>query len=154
MRKVWIAAVALVAYSAILIRVVVFKAIPIIRIGHLRLRFGGPHTGQPNLVPFRTLAGYLNGRANHLIVMVNILGNIVPFAPVGFLAPFVFRRMTWRKALLFAIAVGLAMESMEALFRVGIFDVDDVMLNALGVMIGYWIFAMFAKRGRPEWRSS
>jgi glycopeptide antibiotics resistance protein len=63
--------------------------------------------------------------------------------PVGFLAPFIFRRMTWHKSLILAIATGLAMETMEVVFRVGIFDVDDIILNAFGVMMGYWVLAMF-----------
>src|SRR4051812_32628733 len=52
---------ALIAYSAILVRFVVFKAIPTIRIGHLRLRFGGSHTGPGNFVPFKTIVPQLIG---------------------------------------------------------------------------------------------
>ena len=139
--------IALVAYGMILIRVIVFKAIPVIRVGHLRFKFSHQHTGPPNLVPFRTIGTYLHGGSSQLIAMVNLVGNIVLFVPVGFLAPLVYRRMTWRKALILAVGVGLAMEGMEALFRVGIFDVDDIMLNALGVMIGFGVFASVAARG-------
>lgn len=35
---------------------------------------------------------------------------------------------------------------MELIFRVGIFDVDDVMTNALGVMLGNGVLAMFKHR--------
>jgi glycopeptide antibiotics resistance protein len=152
MRKRWISVVALVAYSAILIRVVVFKAVPVIRIGHLRFRFSGQHTGEPNLVPFRTLTSYLHGRSGHLIGTVNLVGNIALFVPVGFLASLVYRRMTRQTALMLAVAVGLATEGMEAVFRVGIFDVDDMILNALGVMIGYGLFAIVEGRMRPRLR--
>jgi glycopeptide antibiotics resistance protein len=37
---------------------------------------------------------------------------------------------------------------MEVVFRVGIFDVDDIILNAFGVMIGYWAYAMLNQRMR------
>jgi glycopeptide antibiotics resistance protein len=127
---------------------VVFKGAPILHIGHLRLKFNDPHTGPGNFTPFKTIWPLLNGRTNHLIALVNLLGNIVPFMPVGFLAPLVYRKMTWQKSLVLAIAVGLVMEGMEVVFRVGIFDVDDVLLNALGVMIGYGIFAVFVRRFR------
>ena len=153
-RRCWIAACALIAYSAILIKFVVFEAAPIIHIGHLRLKFNGPHTGPGNFTPFKTICPSLNGRTNHLIAMVNLFGNIVPFMPVGFLAPLAFWSMTWQKALVLAIAVGLAMEGMEVVFRVGIFDVDDRILNAFGVMISYWAYAMFNQRMRPRLRSS
>jgi glycopeptide antibiotics resistance protein len=79
--------------------------------------------------------------------MVNLVGNIFPFMPIGFLAPYIYRRMTWRRSIFLAIATGLTMEIMEVVFRVGIFDVDDIILNAFGVMMGYWVFAMF-NRGR------
>jgi glycopeptide antibiotics resistance protein len=35
---------------------------------------------------------------------------------------------------------------MEWLFHVGIVDVDDVILNASGVMAGHWAFTVFRRR--------
>jgi glycopeptide antibiotics resistance protein len=145
-RTRWPAACALIAYSVILIRFVVFKAIPIIRVGHLRLKFAGPHTGPANLVPFKTIAPQLMGQGNRLIDLVNLIGNILPFMPIGFLAPLVFRSISWQKALVLGVATGLTCEVMEIVFRVGIFDVDDVMLNAFGVMAGYGVLVMFKRR--------
>jgi glycopeptide antibiotics resistance protein len=58
--------------------------------------------------------------------------------------------MTWQKSLALAVAVGLAIEGMEVVFRVGIFDIDDVILNALGVMIGYWVFTISAQEKRKD----
>ena len=52
-RTRWAAAFALIAYGVILIKFMVFKAIPVIRIGHLRFRFAGPHTGPGNFVRSR-----------------------------------------------------------------------------------------------------
>ncbi len=149
-RTGWLATCALIVYSAILIDFVVFKAIPTIRIGHLRLRFAGPHTGPANLVPFRTIVPQITGRANHLIDLVNLLGNIIPFMPIGFLAPLVFRSISWKKALVLGVATGLTCEVMEVIFRVGIFDVDDVMMNAFGVLAGYGVFAMFRCVAQPR----
>ncbi|WP_260702966.1 VanZ family protein [Edaphobacter flagellatus] len=147
-------AFALIAYGALLIKFVVFKAIPIIHIGHLKFKFSGTHTGPANFVPFKTIRPFLSGRGNHLIAIVNLAGNIVPFVPIGFLVPFIYRKMTWQKSLALAVGVGLVMEGMEVVFRVGIFDVDDILLNAIGVMIGYWIFVLFVQRMRPHLRSS
>ena len=65
--------------------------------------------------------------------------------PIGFLVSFVYRKMTWQKSLAVAVAVGLAIEGMQVVFRVGIFDIDDVILNALGVMTGYWVFTILVK---------
>lgn len=149
-RTRWLAACALIAYSAILIKFVVFKAIPVIRVGHLMFRFAGPHTGPGNFVPFKTIAPQLLGQGNHLIDIVNLIGNIIPFMPIGLLTPLVFRSMSWRKAIVLGVVTGLTFEVMEVVFRVGIFDVDDVILNAFGVMAGYGVFAMFKGRAQPR----
>ncbi len=147
-RTRWLAACALTSYGALLIRFVVFKAIPVIRIGHLRLRFAGTHTGPGNFVPFKTIVPLLNGRGNQLIAMVNLFGNIIPFMPIGLLAPLVVRSISWQKVLVLGVVTGLTFEVMEVVFRVGIFDIDDVILNAFGVMIGYGVFVMSKRRAQ------
>jgi glycopeptide antibiotics resistance protein len=145
-RTRWLAACALTAYGVLLIRLVVFKAIPVIRIGHLRFRFAGTHTGPGNFVPFKSIAPLLSGEGNQLIAMVNLFGNIIPFMPIGLLAPLVVRSISWQKALVLGAASGLTCEVMEVVFRVGIFDVDDIILNACGVMAGYAAFVVFKRR--------
>ena len=145
----WLAACVLTAYGALLIRLVVFKAIPVIHIGHLRFRFAGTHTGPGNFVPFKTIVPQLLGQGNHLIDMVNLFGNIIPFMPIGLLAPLVVRSISWQKALVLGVVTGLTCEVMEIVFRVGIFDVDDVILNAFGVMAGYGVFVMLKRRASP-----
>jgi len=149
-RTRWLAACALTAYGALLIRFVVFKAIPVIHIGHLRFRFAGTHTGPGNFVPFKTIVPQLLGQGNRLIDMVNLFGNIIPFMPIGLLAPLVVRSISWQKALVLGVVTGLTFEVMEVVFRVGIFDVDDVILNAFGVVAGYGVFVMFKRRARPR----
>jgi hypothetical protein len=49
------------------------------------------------------------------------------------------------QSLILAFASGLIIEIMQTILRVGIFDIDDVILNALGVMIGYWIFLVLTR---------
>jgi glycopeptide antibiotics resistance protein len=85
-----------------------------------------------------------------LIDMVNLFGNIIPFMPVGLLAPLVVRSVSWQKALVLGVVTGLTFEVMEVVFRVGIFDVDDLILNASGVMLGYGVFVMFKRRAQPR----
>ena len=147
-RTHWVATCAFILYSAILINFVGFKAIPTIHIGHLRFNFAHPHTGPGNFVPFKTIVPELTQL--HLMDIVNLIGNIIPFMPIGLLAPLVFRSISWQKALLLGVVTGLTFEVMEVVFRVGIFDVDDVILNGLGVMIGYGVFVMFTRRAQSR----
>jgi glycopeptide antibiotics resistance protein len=148
-RTPWLAACALTAYGGLLIRFIVFKDIPVIRVGHMRFRFAGTHTGPGNFVPFKSIIPLLSGRGNQLIAMVNLFGNIIPFMPIGLLAPLVIRSISWQKALVLGVVTGLSFEVMEVVFRVGIFDVDDIILNAFGVMLGYGVFVMFKRRAQP-----
>jgi len=149
-RMRWLAACALAAYGALLIRFVVFKDIPVVHIGHLRLRFAGTHTGPGNFVPFKSIVPLLMGRGNQLIDMVNLFGNIIPFMPIGLLVPLFVRSISWQKALVLGVGTGLSFEVMEVVFRVGIFDVDDIIMNAFGVMAGYGVFVMFKRRAQPR----
>src|SRR6185312_7134589 len=97
MKKPVISAFVLIAYCAILIKVMVFKDIPTIRVGALMLNFAGTNAGQaPNFVPFKTIVPYLLGYKGWIIAGVNLVGNIALLVPLGLLAPFVYRRMTWK----------------------------------------------------------
>lgn len=146
MRKpVWIIIV-LVLYIAFLFKLMVFKDVFLIRIGHLRLNFGGTQDGPPNLIPFKSIWSYLHGDKGLLIGGINIVGNIVLLMPIGFLIPFLIRNMTWKKSLVIALASGLAIEGTQAILHVGIFDTDDLILNGLGVMMGYWGYQFLSKR--------
>ena len=143
-----IAAVTLVGYGALVIKLLVFK-ISMLRIGHLRFRFVG-ETREPNLIPFRTITSYLRGEPLSLMPLLNLAGNIALFVPIGFLIPLVLRTVRWPIVLALAVALGLGIEATQMALRVGIFDIDDVILNALGVMIGYWAFAVFGRGSVPR----
>src|ERR671916_1063971 len=134
----------LIAYSAFLLNLLVFK-IYLLKIGLLRFTFP-PHAGQANFLPFKTILPYLLGEPTWGFAIINLGGNIALFVPIGFLVSFVYRKMTWQESLALAVAVGLAIEGMQVVFRVGIFDIDDVILNALGTMIGYWVFTIFVNQ--------
>lgn len=146
MKKQLISIFLLIIYCLILIKIMVFKDMPTIRIGHLMLNFSGTSAGQgPNLVPFKTILPYLLGHKGLIIAGVNLVGNIALLVPIGFLIPFIKHHFQWKNLLLIAIISGLTIEMIQVILGVGIFDIDDIILNALGVMIGYWSFLIFAK---------
>lgn len=149
MHKRLISGILLVAYGAFLVKVMVLKDMPLVRVGRLMLNFGGTDGGHPaNLVPFTTIVPYLLGNKGLIIAGINIVGNIALLAPLGFLAPFAYRGITRGKALALGAASGLGIETLQAALRVGIFDIDDVILNALGFMIGFGVFAILARLAR------
>jgi hypothetical protein len=108
--------------------------------------FGGADGGHPaNFIPFKTIVPYLLGNQGFIIAGANLFFNVILLVPVGILACLAFRNITWKKSLAVAIGAGLSIEIMQAVLRLGIFDVDDVTLNALGVMTGYWTFIVLSK---------
>ena len=70
--------------------------------------------------------------------VVNILGNILAFIPFGFLPPILNQRYRkfWHMAIL-SICFSFTLESVQLLLRVGIFDVDDIIMNSVGGITGY-----------------
>jgi glycopeptide antibiotics resistance protein len=110
-------------------------------------RFAPVHA---NYIPFKTILPQLRGRPRWSNAVINLAVNTVLFVPVGILVPLVYRRVRWQESLVLAVAVGVTMEVMEGVFRVGQVDVDDVILNALGVMTGYWIYRVWARRRETE----
>lgn len=145
MTKRFLTALLLVIYSLILIKIMVFKDVPGIRVGQVMLNFGGTAEGQPNFLPFTTILPYLIGENGFIIGGLNLGGNIALLVPIGLLLPLVLKNLAWKKNLIVAAASGFIIEISQVVLRVGIFDIDDVILNALGVMIGYWIYMFFAK---------
>lgn len=82
-------------------------------------------------------------------VLVNLLGNIGVFVPVGLAVPLLFEehRGFFRTALL-AFEISLAAELIQLVAKVGTFDVDDLLLNTIGGCIGYGIFAWCWRKWR------
>ncbi len=123
-----------------------FKVVPTITSGQVTLNFGGTNGGHlPNFVPFATILPYLLGDNGLAIAFLNLAGNIALLVPMGFLVHLVYPNMTWKKALGLGAACGFAIETIQSILRVGIFDIDDVILNMLGVIVGHWAFILLAK---------
>jgi glycopeptide antibiotics resistance protein len=95
-----------------------------------------------NTKPFSTIKLFYNSRRlNTEYKKNNLLGNLVGFMPFGLLLPFL---LTWFrhgvKVLLTGFLLSLGYEFTQLLFGLGIFDVDDLILNTLGSFTGFIIF--------------
>lgn len=93
-----------------------------------------------NLLPFREIGRYL--RYRELLgmrpVVLNLVGNVAGFLPFGALVPLLARsvRRAWKIGLL-SMEVSVLIEVSQLLFCVGCCDVDDVILNTFGGLLGY-----------------
>ncbi|KAB2451066.1 VanZ family protein [Bacillus sp. CH126_4D] len=101
------------------------------------------HGGLINLVPFRSTIRYLTefDSYNIDIVLMNTLGNVIIFIPFGFLLPLLFKQINNVKMVSkIFIKFILLIESLQLLTFTGVFDIDDIILNMLGALIGYASF--------------
>lgn len=96
--------------------------------------------GTTNFVPFDTIMRYINYSHyfNMDLIIVNLLGNLLIFTPMGFLLPLLSRRFRRVWPILFVGFVSsLAVETIQFIFRVGSTDIDDLILNTAGAGLGY-----------------
>lgn len=76
---------------------------------------------------------------------VNIVGNILAFAPYGFFLPLLnkkYRKLIY--VILLSFTFSLAVEIVQLYLKVGIFDVDDILLNSIGGVIGYLFYLIWS----------
>ncbi|TFB22938.1 VanZ family protein [Filobacillus milosensis] len=92
-----------------------------------------------NFVPFDTIYFYLFEAEVHINTIIsNLAGNIIGFIPFGILVPLVFNSFrNLKKTVLAAFCLSFTYECLQFLFVIGSFDVDDLILNTLGGLIGY-----------------
>lgn len=66
-----------------------------------------------------------------------VLGNVVMFIPFGFLG-WIFPQLNNLKNLIITfVSVIVIVEALQYFSRLGVFDVDDVILNTFGVFLGW-----------------
>jgi glycopeptide antibiotics resistance protein len=97
-----------------------------------------------NLIPFKTIANYMlqRGSIGFDVFIYNLAGNVVAFMPLGFLLPLAFRDFRARKTYFVSFVLIIFAEVSQLVSRRGVFDVDDLLLNMLGSIIGYGIYKL------------
>jgi glycopeptide antibiotics resistance protein len=96
-----------------------------------------------NLIFFKEIRRFIEYREKlgFESFVVNIIGNIFAFAPFGFLLPLLNKKYRKFIAVFFlTLLFSVSVEAVQLLLKVGIFDVDDIMMNTLGGVIGYLFF--------------
>lgn len=98
-----------------------------------------------DLMPFWSYIAYYRGEEDSLL-NENIM-NVVVFVPVGLLASLVSRSMNWIKALILGLCISITIEVLQFAFEKGFAELDDVMHNTLGCLLGYGLIRYFGKSG-------
>lgn len=98
-----------------------------------------------NLIPFASIAEYAfsHSPGTERVAFANVVGNILIFIPLGVYASSLRHRATWLTMLTVA-SVSVVAEIIQGVFAVGASDIDDVILNCVGGLIGmlaFWLLS-------------
>lgn len=105
-----------------------------------------------NLVPFHTIVEFTAslGERWNTHAFINLAGNVVMFVPLGFLLPHVSRGThTFKGCMLISLIGILCAETVQLFTLLGSFDIDDFILNMIGVLMGFalqWLIGRGIKR--------
>ena len=108
--------------------------------------------GNMNLIPFHTIGNYwkvvtrweFTPLFRHSVI--NLGGNIFLFIPIGYFLPrlWPYLRNFFSFLLTCAMAITLV-ELLQLVTLLGSLDIDDLILNLLGMVVGYLIYMIFKK---------
>lgn len=103
--------------------------------------------------PFKTINNFIAvirsnpDHPDYFLCFTNMFGNTLLFIPAGMLLPKLYGR--WRPFLKFFIKAALLIaliETIQLFALLGIFDVDDIILNVLGMSFGYFLYFLFMRK--------
>lgn len=100
-----------------------------------------------NLMPFKEIRRFWTYRQTlgFWSVSLNLVGNVAAFIPFGIFLPRLFQRCgSFLLTTLLSFELSLCVEMLQLAWKVGSFDVDDILLNTLGGISGYLIYRIFA----------
>ena len=98
-----------------------------------------------NLIPLVQTIRFLRYLEDPFVIR-NLLGNLVLLAPVGIFLPLLFRKSRkFTVVLATGFLVTLSIEVFQLLLPFRVFDIDDLIINTIGVVLGYGLFKLLYK---------
>ncbi|MBO1000044.1 VanZ family protein [Bacillus sp. SD075] len=98
-----------------------------------------------NFIPFKTM--FINVQSLSWHDLSNLVGNIALFIPFGVFLVLLSKNkgMSSIGVLALSLSLSLYLECLQIVFSIGIFDVDDLMLNTSGGVLGYGAIKLYDK---------
>lgn len=117
----------------------------------LQMNFGNPDNllyqlQSGNFVPFRTI--FINIQSlSGWHDLSNLIGNIAAFIPFGIFLILLSKNkeMSFVGVLALSFSLSLLLECLQIVFSLGIFDVDDLLLNTAGGLLGFGAIKFYSK---------
>ncbi|MBT2700714.1 VanZ family protein [Bacillus sp. ISL-40] len=98
-----------------------------------------------NFIPFKTI--FINSQSLSWHDLSNLVGNIALFIPFGMVLVLLSKNkgMSFIGVLALSLSLSLYLECFQVVFSIGIFDVDDLILNTSGGLLGYCAIKLYDK---------
>lgn len=101
-----------------------------------------------NLVPLKSISHYLFNYSslNYNTWFNNLFGMVIAFIPFGFLIPIMHNRIRkLRDVIIASISFAALVEVLQYITKRGIADIDDIILSAIGSILGYILLTLIVK---------
>ncbi|HEY9059902.1 MAG TPA: VanZ family protein [Pseudobacteroides sp.] len=125
---------AFICYILFLIKLLLLSRVSLLELFNSHRTF----TRSINIIPFHSIMEYISGGSANIrkLAFSNVVGNIEIFIPFGVYLSLLKKDKGVIANLLSIFLVSLFVEVIQALFGIGTADIDDIILNCLGGLIG------------------
>lgn len=98
-----------------------------------------------NLIPFKSIIDVINN-GNIYFIIINTFGNLLIFMPLEYFIIELFNVKNFKFNFALSITIILLIELLQFIFKVGVLDIDDLIMCILGMMFFYIFYNSLIKR--------
>ena len=92
-----------------------------------------------NIIPFASITNLITN-GNLYTTVINLFGNLLIFMPLEYFIIELFKVNKFKQNLLLSFIIILMIETSQFILKIGVFDVDDIIICTFGMMIFYVIY--------------
>jgi len=134
-----------ILYIIILLRITLFKQASMYNL----FAAIGASERTISIIPFKSIFDMISSDISLMRILENVLGNIIIFIPFGLLLPIILKK-EYKNIVLCGIIFSAFIEIIQFIFGLGSTDIDDLLLNTIGVIIGYLLFITIKNKAKSN----
>lgn len=100
-----------------------------------------------NLIPFKSIIDVINN-GNIYSIIINIFGNLLVFMPLEYFIIELFKVKKFKLNFALSVAIILLIELFQFIFKVGVLDIDDLIIRTFGMILFYVYYNLLIKRNK------
>lgn len=100
-----------------------------------------------NLIPFKSIIDILKNGPPYSII-INVFGNLLVFMPLEYFLIELFKVNKFLVNFILSFCIILLIELFQYVFKVGVLDIDDLILCTVGMMLFYICYNLLIKRNK------